>query len=229
MALAALAALALPAMAVAQPTPQPPPQPQPMPDHSVMPPPQMQPQPMPPQSMQPLPGQPGVVVQSGQPGTTVYPGGYQQVIIQAPNQEWIRPDQLPYERGDIVPNGYVVREQMNVGLFVAGMATFGSVYLGTLVTGLTLADNDPGTAALAAPVVGPLIAIGTIDGVEGLGAYLLVVDFLVQASGVAMFSASFASHPAVLRRVGDGRVGTPPAPELQVAARPGGASLSLSF
>ena len=191
----------------------------------------MQPQPIQPQPMQPQPmqPQPQQIIVTGQPGsTTIYTGqGGQQVIVQGgmPSQEWVRPDKLAYEPGEVIPQGYVDRELQNIGLLVAGASTFAGIYLPTLIAGLTLADNDVGFAALSAPVIGPLIGIGTIRGVEGVGAYFLVLDFLAQTSGVVMFAASFASHPHVLRRVGE----TEPAGTVHVGVRPGGASLSLSF
>ncbi|MFO0612518.1 MAG: hypothetical protein U0414_08025 [Polyangiaceae bacterium] len=224
---AALAALVafIPATALAQPQPQPQPQPpQPPPLQPVPQPPLvLQPSPQP----QPPPQQPGQqVIVSGQPGaTTIYSGGTQ-VVIQGPqpNMEWVRPDKLTYVPGEVIPNGYVDRELTNTGLLIGGISTFGAIYFPTLVSGLTLADGDPGFAALAAPVIGPLIGIGTIRGVEGPGAYLLVLDFIAQSTGVVLFSASFASHPHVLRRVGEAAP-----PTVQFGARPGGASMTLSF
>jgi hypothetical protein len=68
------------------------------------------------------------------------------------------PPLLPHRAGFPVPDGYVVRRRMPVGLIVAGTLTLGSGY----AVGLAARGSDrasPADRALAIPIIGPFIAL----------------------------------------------------------------------
>lgn len=212
--LTAAAALTLSAGALAQGAPPPPPpgEPQPPPPADQPPPPPPgEPQPPPPGYTPPPPGygqpqpgygpppQPGY----GPPGYPPPPPGYGGYGYGAPpSGEMLGPRRMPYREGDPVPPGYHVDTHKSWGLVGAGIGVWGGLYLISAlgaVTAMTFSDNDADFAVLFIPVAGPFVAIGTTDPIP-FSTFLLVLDGLGQAAGVAMFAAGLAVEKTVLIR-----------------------------
>jgi hypothetical protein len=129
------------------------------------------------------------------------PGGYYPPPIALP--PWANPKTIEYEEGDPIPPGYDLQTRANRGLLIAGFTVWGTPYLISLVTGtvaLLSDDRDADTFwPLLVPVGGPFIALSTLDA-EGSGIFWLTVDGVVQAGGVLMVAAAFASEDMVLER-----------------------------
>jgi hypothetical protein len=142
------------------------------------------------------------------------------------------PDELPYEEGDPVPDGYQPVSRMRKGLVIAGSVVFGTTYLISVVTAAQVADVEGDAEEvwpLFVPIAGPFIAMGTTDawggaddGSSGLGAVLLL-DGLAQVAGAAMFIGGVASTKTVLKRTATNDV------QLDVQVRPNGVGLAGSF
>jgi hypothetical protein len=103
---------------------------------------------------------------------------------------------IPYDGGAVPPGARVVT-RARTGLISGGAAMFGSAWLTSLIVGTTgnSARGEDGWGWLAVPVIGPLIAGGTIRGVSSSGWTVLIVDTLLQAGGLAMFIHGI-THPA---------------------------------
>jgi hypothetical protein len=138
-----------------------------------------------------------------------------------------RPSRLEWENGEVVPPGYAPDSRPDVGLLVGGLVTFGVPYLtGSIVAYVATVGEDEEFAPLFVPVVGPLIAMGTLES-EGSGTYFLALDAITQALGASLFVASLLSEETYLRRVGDRS--TPSSFELDVVAGPAGGALRARF
>ena len=199
------ALVALASTAAAQPVGQPPPPP---PGFEQQP---MQQQPM---QQQPMPQQPPP---PGGPGYYPPPPGYG-YGYGAPVGPMLGPKKMDYEDGDPVPPGYHVETKMKKGLFIAGTVTFGATYLfSALTAGLvdsgcgnsTSSSCSTGVGALYVPVVGPFIGIGTMHS-SGSGTFVLVIDGIAQAGGVAMAIAGLALDTSELVRNDVGKVHVTP-------------------
>ncbi len=135
------------------------------------------------------------------------------------------PNELDYDDGAEVPDGYVKQTRIRKGLVIGGAVTFGVSWLATATYAATLRaqeeqeafwndhehDDGPGDeAALYIPLAGPWIALGTMDPDEGQrGA--LIASGVVQAGGMAMLIAGVAAKQTVLVRHGNTTVGLTPA------------------
>jgi len=101
----------------------------------------------------------------------------------------IPPPTLPYEEGQTVPAGYQLKTRSVRKAVIAGSVVFGSIYLTSLLAGVTAVSIDSGSGAqfapLFVPVVGPFIAVGTAHS-SGAGTLWLVLDGLGQAAGGAV-------------------------------------------
>ncbi|MFO0627914.1 MAG: hypothetical protein U0325_20220 [Polyangiales bacterium] len=167
------------------------------------------PQPMP----QPPPPPPGATPWSVPPGAApmvVQPGaapvvvqqvpygygyGYGQPVVYGAPMVMQAP-MIPYDGGPVPPGARVVTRSRS-GLISGGAAMFGSAWLTSLVVGTTAnaARESDGWGWLAVPVIGPLIAGGTIRGVSSSGWTVLILDTLLQSGGLAMFIHGI-THPA---------------------------------
>lgn len=135
-------------------------------------------------------GAPPVVVQT-------VPYGYvygQPMVYGAPMM--MQAPMIPYDGGDVPPGARVVT-RARTGLISGGAAMFGSAWLTSLIVGTAGGSSrtEDGWGWLAVPVIGPLIAGGTIRGVSSSGWTVLIVDTLLQAGGLAMFIHGL-THPA---------------------------------
>jgi hypothetical protein len=174
---------------------------------------------------QPGYGQPGY----GQPGYGQPPPGYGQPPPgYGYGTEPTLPRELDYEEGDEIPPGYSKETKIRLGLVIGGAASFGGVYVLTMVaasiadsvvrdndeircqsTGLLSStceqvptpEDDDDFVPLFIPLVGPFITIGTAEASAG-GAVPLILSGLGQTAGVAMLIAGLAARQTVLRRQG---------------------------
>ena len=134
---------------------------------------------------------------------------------------------LPYENDESIPPGFAVRSRANRPLVVAGAITFGVSYLFSALIASVLVSfdsRDGGAGApLFIPVVGPFVAIGTLNA-EGAGTFWLVVDGLTQVGGAAMFVAGLTMREKYLQRTA-AQVSLEP----EVIVGPGGMKLKWTF
>ncbi len=123
------------------------------------------------------------------------------------------PTRIPYEEGQPAPAGYRLTTESQKGLIIGGAVTLGATWAVTLLAA-SLADavrnadrspgepRDNGATPLMIPVVGPFIAISTLNS-EGAGTSLLILDGLAQGAGAAMLIAGISSRRKVwVRQVG---------------------------
>ncbi len=113
-------------------------------------------------------------------------------------------DDLPYTMRYYpempIPAGYRVVQRKQRGLTIAGAVTLGSVYFwNTFAAGMEL-DGGGEYTPLFVPIAGPFLAMTTIEDLTGPGAYLLVMDGLVQAGALTMLIAGLTTHKKVLVR-----------------------------
>lgn len=127
--------------------------------------------------------------------TVPYGYGYGQPMVYGAPMMMPAP-MIPYEGGP-VPAGARVVTRSRSGLISGGAAMFGSAWLTSLIVGTTGSSSrtENGWGWLAVPVIGPLIAGGTIRDVSTSGWTVLIVDTLLQAGGLAMFIHGL-THPA---------------------------------
>lgn len=135
-----------------------------------------------------------VVVQTVPYGDGYAYGYAQPMIYGAPMM--MQAPLIPYDGGP-VPAGARVVTRARTGLISGGAAMFGSAWLTSLVVGTAgnSSRGENGWGWLAVPVIGPLIAGGTIRDVSSSGWTVLIVDTLLQAGGLAMFIHGI-THPA---------------------------------
>jgi hypothetical protein len=106
-----------------------------------------------------------------------------------------------WNEGDPIPDGYHIGEKTRWGLVGGGLGMFVPAYL------ISLSAAGIGDAAgsgsqwwpLALPAVGPLIGIGTIHGVDGVGATVLVIDSGLQIGGLVMLVMGFQGRKVLIR------------------------------
>jgi hypothetical protein len=132
------------------------------------------------------------------------------------------PDVLDWQEGSDLPPGYVKATRIRKGLVIAGAVTFGASWLATAAYGSYLIndrdprywerDNDEGArpeAVLYVPLVGPWIALGTVENDRRERA-AFIAGGVVQAGGLAMLIAGVAAKQTVLVKTGDTEVGILP-------------------
>jgi hypothetical protein len=131
------------------------------------------------------------------------------------------PARLDWEPGEVVPFGYQPTTGPNRRLRDAGIATFSSSAGLSLLVGLIDLAAGGGLVPLAIPVAGPVIAMGTSES-EGSATYVLALDSLVQATGVALFVLAWFDEDSYLTR-------TAPRPAARLLASPTSAGLEVQF
>jgi hypothetical protein len=113
---------------------------------------------------------------------------------------------MDYEEGDPIPPGYHKRTRIRKGMVAAGAATFGALYVFSLLfaaagDGICSAQNDQckyGWRDLYIPVAGPFIAIHDFG--PGGGTAPLVIDGVGQAAGLALLIGGIAAQETQLVR-----------------------------
>jgi hypothetical protein len=154
---------------------------------------------------------------------------------------YMGPYEMEYLEGAEIPPGYMKVERMRKGLVIAGAVTFGVSWLVSATAGVALTDehnnnscaysedysgngygycdddDESDAVPLFIPVVGPFIAMGTLDA-EGPGRAALFLDGVVQVGGLAMLIAGVAATRTVLVRT----------PAATVAIAPGPSSVHLT-
>lgn len=129
----------------------------------------------------------------------------------------IGPKTLPYHEGEPAPTGYELEDRANKGVIIAGGATFGAFWLGSIAASFIILLDDSvhsicigctssypehkDAGLLMIPLAGPWISMGTLHpselGTVGLGA--LGVG---QAAGLAILIAGIATpKPTWVRQV----------------------------
>ena len=129
------------------------------------------------------------------------------------------PSRLPYKEGDPIPSGYGIETRPRYTMATAGIATFAPLYGMSVLFAATFAGNE-GVASgyytpLFIPVIGPFVSIGTSDA-ESLGVFMLMLDGLGQATGVALFVAGMLSDEKFVSRT---PTAFDPRPEVMVGPR----------
>jgi len=152
------------------------------------------------------------------------------------------PDELEWVEGAAIPPGYEPDTRVRKGLLIGGLVTFGVAWLGSAAAASYLIEEErygdrtfqvgdddgeeyPAAAALYVPVVGPFVAIGTMDPNKRITA-ALVADGVVQVGGVAMALAGLVFQEKVLVRSNAASVTVAPTVGTRGA---GGLSVSGSF
>jgi len=169
---------------------------------------QDKPVPAPPPGFEPAPLPPLQGAQQAPPGYGA--PGYPPPGYPPPGYGYVPPSPtLPYEEGDPIPPGYRLDSRPRRGLVVGGISMLASAWGLSLIIGLsvdTLAaafgDNKSVAWPLYIPVVGPFVGIGVFDS-KAAGTFVLAVDGLVQAGGLAMIIAGFAAPEKRLVRGAD--------------------------
>ena len=116
-----------------------------------------------------------------------------------------------WHEGDPIPPGYHPATRLRTGMVVGGATMFGVPYLISVLiaaagsdiaaAGCTISNGNSctnGAAPLYIPVVGPFVEMGMTD--SALADVFLVIDGLLQATGVAMFIYGLAVPKTVLVR-----------------------------
>jgi hypothetical protein len=111
-----------------------------------------------------------------------------------------------WQEGDPIPPGYHPSTRIRSGLVGGGAAMFGAPYLLSVLAAAIDSDLCNGVsnctttlAPLYIPVVGPFITLGTAGG-SATGDVFLVVDGILQATGVVLFVFGIAVPKTVLLR-----------------------------
>ncbi len=117
---------------------------------------------------------------------------------------------MEYIEGSKVPDGYTKTERVRKGLVIGGAVTWGVSWL-IAATAAASIDEEirDDTAPLFVPVVGPFIAMGTLEP-EGAGRAALFINGMAQVAGAAMFIGGLAATKTVLVRTGDTEVNVRP-------------------
>lgn len=114
-----------------------------------------------------------------------------------------------WEPGEPVPPGYHAVKRRRKGLLLGGGLTFGVTYFVTALAGAIAADAGAGRGALLLlPVFGPLGGMGG----SATTSFLLALDSLAQAAGVAVFAVGMAKPRPVLVRDDLAKIEVAPAP-----------------
>jgi len=130
------------------------------------------------------------------PGVTYPAAGPQQRPLFVNPRAW--------RNGDPVPPGWVKETQVRRGLIIGGAAMLGGAWVGSSIAaglGSTISSNKVFTSdwsPLAIPVVGPFVAMTTLDS-EGVGTALLAMDGLVQVGGLVMIIVGATAKKTTIR------------------------------
>ncbi len=152
------------------------------------------------------------------------------------------PDELEWVEGAAIPPGYEPDTRVRKGLLIGGLVTFGVAWLGSAAAASYLIERDeyddrtfhvgddsgedyPAAAPLYVPVIGPFVAIGTMQPNKQITA-ALVADGVVQMGGLAMALAGLIAQEQVLVRSKTASVAVVPTASPQ---GDGGLSLIGSF
>jgi hypothetical protein len=102
--------------------------------------------------------------------------------------------------GAPVPAGYHPEDRPRTGLIVGGSLVFGLLWFGNAMAGAFVEDTR--YRPLLAPIVGPLITIGTARSrdIDPLAAGFLIADSIIQAGGAAMLIIGcVTTHPKLIK------------------------------
>jgi hypothetical protein len=149
----------------------------------------------------------------------------------------VSPDVLDWEEGADIPPGYEPDTRVRKGLVIAGAITFGLSWMASAAYGSYLIeeregemwrsrdeDEAPSEAVLYVPLVGPWIALGTVEhDRRERGAF--ISGGIVQAAGMAMLIGGLAARETVLVKTDDAEVAVLP----QVGPTGNGVTLHGSF
>ncbi len=103
-----------------------------------------------------------------------------------------------WEPDEGIPPGYEVEKRFNLARLITGSVGMGTLWLATMVT-VQLFDGSAGERAAAyVPIVGPLMAISTLEA-KGAEASVLTVSGLGQAAGFVLFLTGFLSDDVLIR------------------------------
>jgi hypothetical protein len=194
---------------------------------------------------QPLPAEPPPAQapsDAAPPGSQVtyyYPQPYAYPSLQgpAPTKAALSPRRVPYHGGE-VPAGATVITRGHNALLAAGIATFGGLYLISVIT--AAASCSPGdsasscranTAWLYIPAIGPFLTAADANASFG-GRNLAIFDGVFQVAGLAAAIGAYASSEQWLEF--SGPTARSPAPGARWAVLPGapgapaGVSLQIS-
>jgi hypothetical protein len=134
-----------------------------------------------------------------------------------PPFQYSGPYTMEYIEGADVPDGYTKVERVRKGLVIGGAVTFGVGWLIAATAAASLDEDIRDEAApLFVPVVGPFIAMGTLDP-DGAGRAALFVNGMMQTAGAAMLIGGLAGTKTVLVRTA----------ETEIHMRPGVGSLQF--
>ncbi len=104
---------------------------------------------------------------------------------------------LHHHEGEPIPPGYRVEEGHLRGLALTGgliaAGTYGLTALGTSVILATFGGGADETAVLLVPLVGPFIAISTLDFDDSIGITMMTMNGTTQIAGVLMMIAGLAT------------------------------------
>lgn len=142
-----------------------------------------------------------------------------------------RPRKLEWRPGEVIPPGYESEEGPSKRFLVGGIVTLGSLYLGSSVAAyIAVFAGDTELAPLFVPVAGPFISIGTAE-TDGTASYLLVLDGIGQAAGLAMALVSAFERDTWLRRLPTGipLEDEAAAPRLRASVGLGAGSMAIDF
>jgi hypothetical protein len=107
-----------------------------------------------------------------------------------------------WEEGQPIPPGYHPTTKIRTGLVIGGAVLFGVTYITTALIGAAISDvcdsSCRNAKLLLIPVAGPFTLMGSTT--TATGNFLLALDGLAQAGGVAMFIAGLAAQKTVLVR-----------------------------
>lgn len=113
---------------------------------------------------------------------------------------WTGPYTMEYVEGAQIPDGYTKVERVRKGLVIGGAVTLGVGWLIAATAAASIDDEiEDETAPLFIPVVGPFIAMGTLEA-EGAGRAGLFVNGMAQVAGAAMLISGIAATKTVLVR-----------------------------
>jgi hypothetical protein len=120
----------------------------------------------------------------------------------------IGPDELPYDEGRPVPQGYEPDTRMRKGLIIAGAITLMVPYLSSAAVALRarrdaeegLISEEEGNAmqALWVPIAGPFIAIGESERNSAREIAPFIAAGVVQTAGAGMLLAGILAREKVL-------------------------------
>jgi hypothetical protein len=156
------------------------------------------------------------------PAATPFPIPPWARVVPPPDDRWkpqVRtlPDELPHRQGGMIEEGYHVEKKIRRGLVVGGvLIAAGPHQITSIITTIALDRNaHEDTAINYIPVAGPLVTVARWDyslndGWLQVAAFILVLDSLAQAAGLAMMSAALANPKLVQVKDWTGKEGATP-------------------